>query len=90
MFRFQRNVPEPLQRDQYYLIVFKAILTGLHAVKSRLELSMPSSVAFVSQLVGKLCLNGHATDLWKHLLANIMVRSDSSVISSVLCLGLSL
>ena len=56
-------------------MVYKAILTGLHAVKSRLELSMPSSVAFVSQLVGKLCLNGLAMDLWKHLLANIMVSS---------------
>lgn len=72
-YRLGRDVPECLRGENYYPSLYKAMLEGLHEVKSRLEKTLPSSVAFISQLVGKLCLYGHAIDLWTSLLANIMV-----------------
>ena len=71
--RFERNVPECLTVGSYYPVLYKASLSGLHQVKFRLEQGLPSSLGFISQLIGKLCLHGLGIPLWTTLLANIMV-----------------
>lgn len=71
--RFPDQVPSLLSRSVYNPILYKSMLFGLHTARMRLTSGLSSSIAFVSQLVGKLCLHGFATELWSVLLADIMV-----------------
>ncbi|XP_067946641.1 telomere length regulation protein TEL2 homolog isoform X2 [Watersipora subatra] len=74
--RLGRNVPETLRRDAYYSVLYRDILSGLQYCKERVEKASLCSVVFLSQLIGKLCLDGLGMKLWPVLLANIMVSHD--------------
>lgn len=50
------------------------MLSALHTVRDRLSRGLASSVVIISQLVAKLCVHGYALQLWRTLLADIMVN----------------
>ncbi|XP_038064411.1 telomere length regulation protein TEL2 homolog [Patiria miniata] len=70
---------------QYFTSLAKDLLVVLHKVHNQLKASKDCSLLFVSQLMGRICLNGHADTTFTFLLPHFVKLTAVDFLWSRVC-----